>query len=162
MLRGVLLLFTVVFTATWSCSAASLTATEKQVLLDTHNAARRAVSPTASNMRVMRWDDGIAAFAQEYAERCKFDHSLDSERRSRTGFGAWVGENLYLTTARLSGASIGGAVTSWVNEKEHYNFATGACSSPPCGHYTQVGLRASERSCPVIIDCYWKSSDRTC
>ena len=147
MLRGVLFLLAAVFTATWSYSAASLTAMEKQVLLDTHNAARRAVSPTASNMRVMQWDNGIAAFAQEYAERCSFDHSSNSERISKTGFvGAWVGENLYLTSARLSGASIGGAVTSWVNEKEYYNFATGACSQEPCGHYTQVGLRPCERS----------------
>ena len=145
MSRGVLFLLAAVFTATWSCSDASLTATEKQVLLDTHNAARRAVSPTASNMRVMQWDNSIAAFAQEYAERCNFDHSSNSERISQTGFGgAWVGENLYLTTERLSGASIEQAVTSWVNEKEHYNFATGVCSMQPCGHYTQVGLRACE------------------
>ena len=145
--RGVLFLLAAVFTATWSSSDGSLTATEKQVLLDTHNAARRAASPTSSNMRVMQWDNSIAAFAQEYAERCNFDHSSDSERSSQTGFGgAWVGENLYLTTARLSGASIGQAVTSWVNEKEHYNFATGVCSREPCGHYTQVGLRACECS----------------
>ena len=139
--NSVLFLLTAVFATTWSSSEASLTAMEKQALLDTHNAARRDVSPTASNMRVMQWDDSIAAFAQEYAERCDFDHSSSSERSSRTGFGgAWVGENLYLTTARLSGASFRGAVDSWVAEKQYYNFATGACSMLPCGHYTQVSF----------------------
>lgn len=141
MLNGILFLFTVVCAATWSASAASLTDMEKQVLLDAHNAARRAVSPTASNMQVMQWDNNIAAFAQEYAERCDFDHSSNSERSSKTGFGSdWVGENLYLTTAQLSGTSIRGAVDSWVGEKQYYTFSTGACSKEPCGHYTQVGL----------------------
>src|SRR3990167_2315935 len=26
----------------------------------------------------------------------------------------------------------------WSNEKQFYNIATNGCSSPPCGHYTQV------------------------
>lgn len=135
--------------ATWpSLSLASLTAAEKQALLESHNAARRDVSPTASNMQLMQWDDSIAAFAQEYAERCDFDHSSSNERTTRTGFGGYVGENLYLTSARLSGSGIGDVVVGpWVREKEFYDFATNTCSQAPCGHYTQVSACTYNCSC---------------
>ena len=87
MLAKVIYLFVAAHCVTWPSLAVALTATEKQALLDAHNAARSAVSPTASNMQMMQWDDSIAAFAQEYAERCAFDHSTSGERSSSTGGG---------------------------------------------------------------------------
>ena len=57
----------------------------------------------------------------------------------------WIGENLYLTSGRLSGTPIGGAVVDpWVGEKAFYNFATNACSREPCGHYTQVSAHSGD------------------
>ena len=145
MLAKVIYLFVAAHCVTWPSLAVALTATEKQALLDAHNAARSAVSPTASNMQMMQWDDNIAAFAQEYAERCAFDHSTSGERSSSTGISGWIGENLYLTSGRLSGTPIGGAVVDpWVGEKAFYNFATNACSREPCGHYTQVSAYSSD------------------
>ena len=114
----------------------ALSQEEKESLLKAHNDARRSVVPTASDMLEMEWSHSIAAFAQEYAERCVFDHSSNSERVSASGSSyGWIGENLYLNSSNNIDASM--AVTSWDGEKTDYRYSDKSCSAV-CGHYTQV------------------------
>lgn len=96
-----------------------------------HNAARAAVK-----VKPLRWDSGIAAVAQDYANQlatgsCSLEHSS----------GAY-GENLALGSGDMSAAQ---AVSMWINEKSDYDYYSNSCHGSACGHYTQVVWRGSYR-----------------
>ncbi|MEJ1288045.1 FYVE RhoGEF and PH domain containing 2 [Cricetulus griseus] len=67
----------------------ALTEDEKQTMVELHNFYRAQVSPPASDMLQMRWDDDLAAFAKAYAEKCVWGHNKERGRR---------GENLFAIT----------------------------------------------------------------
>ena len=91
-------------------------------------------------MLEMKWSGSIAAFAQEYAERCVFRHSSNNERVNASGTSYdWIGENLYLTSANR--INVKRAVKSWIKEKINYSYSNNHCSGI-CGHYTQVYMHA--------------------
>ncbi|XP_013407813.1 cysteine-rich venom protein ophanin-like [Lingula anatina] len=107
---------------------------EKQQMLDRHNLKRSLVSPSATLMTRMMWDDELAAGAQAWANNCNFGHS-----------GGNYGENLYGSTAPPGATA---AVDSWDNEKQWYTLSSNTCNPPPgksCGHYTQVVWAASNK-----------------
>lgn len=105
---------------------AVLTEAEKATMLRLHNEARASVSPTATAMLKMYWDDDIAASAQQYADTCPGGHS---------GY-ANLGENLSWGAPSLAAAR---AVELWNNEIEFYTYSPNSCQSgEQCGHYTQV------------------------
>ncbi|XP_048780979.2 peptidase inhibitor R3HDML-like [Ostrea edulis] len=115
----------------------------QQEYLDAHNTARSIVSPTATNMRKMKWSDELAQVAQNYANKCIWGHNSarTSDTKALTSQFSYVGENLYVTSR--SSVLPSSAVESWDDEKSDYSYGTQACTGV-CGHYTQVVWANSE------------------
>ncbi|CAJ1055613.1 glioma pathogenesis-related protein 1 [Xyrichtys novacula] len=104
-----------------------------------HNRARSAVSPPASNMEYMTWDEDLAIIAKGWAENCVFEHNPRRSESTATS----VGENIW-TGYPPSSFETAGAIHSWDNEKEFYDYANNRCSKV-CGHYTQVVWASSNK-----------------
>ncbi|XP_061192284.1 GLIPR1-like protein 1 [Saccostrea echinata] len=121
-------------------STAALDASEIQEYVDAHNEFRRQTTPTAGNIRYMKWSDELAAVAASWAETCNWSHNPDRSSDSPS-FG-YVGENKYLTTSTAN--KIHRSVEYWWLENSKYDFDTQTCSSGICSHYTQVVWHDSE------------------
>uniref|UniRef100_A0A674INQ4 Cysteine rich secretory protein 2 n=1 Tax=Terrapene triunguis TaxID=2587831 RepID=A0A674INQ4_9SAUR len=101
-------------------------------IVDKHNALRRGVMPTASNMLRMEWSPAAAKNAKSWANQCTLSHSPPNRRTTTVG----CGENLYMSTAPNSWSD---AIQAWYSEVG--NFIYGIGSTTPgavIGHYTQV------------------------
>jgi len=93
------------------------------------------------------WDDGVAAYAREWAEYLRDNHACELQHRSWLGMAqAGYGENLY-------GASAWGmqlattpqqVVDAWWSEVADYDYASNTCTDV-CGHYTQLMWKGSIR-----------------
>ncbi|XP_062239146.1 glioma pathogenesis-related protein 1 [Platichthys flesus] len=101
-----------------------------------HNRARSSVSPPASYMLYMTWDEGLSLIAKEWAEHCVFQHNpkLNNDPSVHPTFSS-VGENIWTGSPSLF--DVTSAMKNWVDEKEHYDYQGNKCSLD-CGHYTQV------------------------
>jgi pathogenesis-related protein 1 len=102
-----------------------------------HNAVRAGVG-----VGPLQWDDALAATAQAWANTCTDIEAppglLDHNPNRSDGHPWYVGENIFASTGT---ATATGAVNSWANEAQYYNYATNTCTPPPngtCGHYTQI------------------------
>ncbi|KAL2084429.1 hypothetical protein ACEWY4_019947 [Coilia grayii] len=134
----------IVLAALWSltvlqmCTACSLTdvctenSTVQEEIVNVHNAFRRAVEPTASNMLKMSWNQTVADSAQQWVDKCELRHGPSS---SRLVGNYECGENLFKSTAVQSWTTV---ITAWNNEVQHYQYPTGSTNGQPIGHYTQV------------------------
>ncbi|XP_070785100.1 GLIPR1-like protein 1 [Enoplosus armatus] len=102
-----------------------------------HNTARSSVSPPASNMLYMTWDEGLAITARAWARRCVVEHNiyLNDVRRVHPTFSS-VGENIW-TGYPPSSFSVTQAIKRWVDEEQYYDYNSNRCTDV-CGHYTQV------------------------
>uniref|UniRef100_A0A668AMG5 GLI pathosis related 1 n=1 Tax=Myripristis murdjan TaxID=586833 RepID=A0A668AMG5_9TELE len=102
-----------------------------------HNKARSSVSPGASNMLYMTWDEGLAITARAWARNCLFEHNihLGEVHRMHPVFPS-VGENIWAAYPP-STFTVTSAINSWVNEKQYYSYNAKSCTNV-CGHYTQV------------------------
>jgi uncharacterized protein YkwD len=98
----------------------------KQAIVDRHNLYR------AQHCSVdLRWDEEIAATAQEWANRCIWDHDSTSP----------YGENI---AYRASNESALSPIDSWYGEVANYDFAAPGFSATS-SHFTQVVWNASTR-----------------
>ncbi|XP_053466921.1 cysteine-rich venom protein pseudechetoxin [Ictalurus furcatus] len=101
-------------------------------IVNVHNAFRRAVVPTASNMLKMNWSEEVATSAQDWANTCAMAHGPPSSRM----LGSYqMGENLFKSSELLPWTDV---VTAWHNEVANYNYPTGSANGKEIGHYTQV------------------------
>lgn len=102
-----------------------------------HNRARSSASPPASDMLYMTWDEGLAITARAWARHCVFEHNiyLKDVRRVHPTFSS-VGENIWAGYPP-SYFNVLGAIKSWVDEKQYYDYNSNVCTNV-CGHYTQV------------------------
>ncbi|KAF7486838.1 peptidase inhibitor 16 isoform X1 [Marmota monax] len=133
-LRALLLLPPLLLVATPD-PARALTKDEQRAMVELHNLYRAQVFPPASDMRRMRWDPELAAFAKAYAQQCVWGHNKERGRR---------GENLFAITDE--GLDVPLAMEEWHHEREHYNLSAAACTpGQMCGHYTQVVWGKTER-----------------
>ncbi|XP_053384400.1 cysteine-rich venom protein-like isoform X2 [Mercenaria mercenaria] len=125
-----------------SVTASGVSDENKQTILDAHNTARRSVSPTASNMMLMTWDDEIANTAQRWAENCVLGHDGSYDRYAYGRFS--VGQNLAMGQADWSSA-----IKAWEDEKDDYDFTTNRSpNGKEIGHYTQmVWAKSSKIGC---------------
>ncbi|XP_020026100.2 peptidase inhibitor 16 isoform X1 [Castor canadensis] len=115
--------------------ARALKEDEKLAMVELHNLYRSQVSPPASNMLRMRWDEELAAFAKAYAQKCVWGHNKERGRR---------GENLFAITDE--GMDVPLAMQEWYHEHQHYNLSAATCDpGQMCGHYTQVVWSKTER-----------------
>uniref|UniRef100_A0A668V9X5 SCP domain-containing protein n=1 Tax=Oreochromis aureus TaxID=47969 RepID=A0A668V9X5_OREAU len=102
-----------------------------------HNWARSSVSPPATDMLYMTWDEALAITAKAWAKRCIFDHNIylkDAPRVHPTY--SSVGENIW-TAYPPSQFNTARAIKSWVDEVNNYSYQNNSCNHV-CGHYTQV------------------------
>jgi hypothetical protein len=81
----------------------------------------------------VRWNEDLAAGAQEYADTCPSGHSSNEYRQDVGGFNQ-VGENLYSGTDVLNGIAL------FADERLLYEFGTviEEDTFTPIGHYTQM------------------------
>ena len=142
-----------------------LTAAQVNEILKAHNDARRRVSPSASEMPLLAWNEQLAAFAVTSLSGCPgMVHTSSAQRSNLAGF-SYVGENL-AAGSNLTPGSGGGAaaVVMWDEEKKDYTLSTQACTpNAMCGHYTQVVWAKSTQvgcayqSCPSLsYKHYWQ------
>ncbi|XP_057845629.2 pathogenesis-related protein 1B [Cryptomeria japonica] len=108
--------------------------------LDPHNRARSQVG-----VGPLVWDNTLAAYAQNYANKRKADCAL---RHS----GGPYGENLFWGSGREYTPA--DAVRSWVDEKKYYNYNSNSCApGQQCGHYTQVVWRNTKKVGCARVKC---------
>ncbi|XP_019647147.1 PREDICTED: uncharacterized protein LOC109487580 [Branchiostoma belcheri] len=117
-------------------AAPALTREEIGIIVDKHNELRKGADPPASNMEYMSWHEELAGMAQQWSEKCTWEHG--QPHRDRPPF-SWVGQNLWLGTTWTQGSSIRGAIQAWFNEISNYDYDNASCAHDKvCGHYTQL------------------------
>ncbi|KAE8139845.1 CAP domain-containing protein [Aspergillus pseudotamarii] len=108
----------------FSGAQATFTEADKQRAVSLHNNHRSSVMPSASNMKSIEWDEGLATAAQQLADSCKFEHNR-------------AGQNIYEGSDATD--LLKQAIEAWHNEQKDYNYDSNTCSpNAVCGHYTQV------------------------
>nr|XP_003404193.2 cysteine-rich secretory protein 3-like [Loxodonta africana] len=116
----------------------TLTQVQREIV-DKHNELRRAVSPEASDMLKMGWDNEAAKNAQNWANKCIYEHSDKKDRRTNTS----CGENLFMSSAPTSWSY---GIQSWYDESSDFVYGAGPTSpNAVIGHYTQVVWSTSFR-----------------
>ncbi|OWK15652.1 CRISPLD2 [Cervus elaphus hippelaphus] len=113
---------------------------DQEEILMLHNKLRGQVSPPASNMEYMTWDEELEKSAAAWAQECVWEHGP-------TGLLVSIGQNLAVHWGRYR--SPGFHVQSWYDEVKDYTYpyphecnpwCPERCSGPMCTHYTQVRL----------------------
>uniref|UniRef100_A0A671VSM2 Cysteine rich secretory protein 3 n=1 Tax=Sparus aurata TaxID=8175 RepID=A0A671VSM2_SPAAU len=103
-----------------------VSSSDKTAIVNKHNALRRGVQPTASNMLEMKWSNEAAANAQEWANTCSMNHSPAT---------SGCGENLYMSSYKNTWSN---AIQSWYDEVVDFQYGVGSTNGGVVGHYTQV------------------------
>ncbi|KFP74139.1 Cysteine-rich secretory protein 2, partial [Acanthisitta chloris] len=107
-------------------------ADQQKLIVDRHNALRRSVQPTASNMMKMEWSPLAAKNAQKWANQCTLGHSPPNQRTTDV----LCGENLFMSSAPFSWSNV---LQAWYDEKKNFKYGTGAkTKGAVIGHYTQL------------------------
>ncbi|XP_070768808.1 cysteine-rich venom protein ENH1 [Enoplosus armatus] len=115
-------------------------------IVDQHNAFRRAVQPTASNMLKMNYSEEVAASAQTWVDNCVLAHGAPSTRMLN---GYELGENLFYSSSPYSWTDV---INAWHSEVSRYQYPYGSTNGQPIGHYTQVVWNSSYRvGCAVKL-----------
>ncbi|XP_059139119.1 cysteine-rich venom protein Mr30-like [Physella acuta] len=119
-------------------NSTALTAAEKTQIVDLHNTLRGQVTPAATDMLKLTWDDELAMLAQHWSDACRKDASgnyyHDSLRYIPGSLS--VGQNM-----AWGHASFSDAINDWNSEKSNYVYGTELSSfdpNKPVGHYTQL------------------------
>uniref|UniRef100_A0A8C2X161 ShKT domain-containing protein n=1 Tax=Cyclopterus lumpus TaxID=8103 RepID=A0A8C2X161_CYCLU len=127
-----------VFVYLESSTNLSTLATDPRDIVNKHNALRRGVRPTASNMLEMSWSNEAAANAQRWANTCSMKHSPDT---------SGCGENLYMSSFKNTWSN---AVQSWYDEVKDWRYGVGSTNGGIVGHFTQiVWYRSNKVGCAV-------------
>jgi DHA1 family inner membrane transport protein len=105
-----------------------------QEALSAHNAlrAKHGVPP-------LSWSGSLAATAQDWANRCVFEHSNNGGENLATG-----------TTGAYSQAQF---VRDWYSEIASYDFASGTSKGGDIGHFTQVVWKSTTQVGCGIASC---------
>jgi hypothetical protein len=107
------------------CSAAKLTQSQINAVIDAHNNYRK--TEGSSNMNKIKWSEELASHASDWADACTFEHSVVKG----------TGQNMALSSSNAT--NVLSLVKAWFNEKAGYDFPNAQCTpGAVCGHYTQV------------------------
>ncbi|KAG7222715.1 hypothetical protein INR49_026324, partial [Caranx melampygus] len=121
---------------------------EQSEIVDKHNALRRGVSPTASNMLKMSWNSEAEANAQRWANTCAMNHSPASSRKISSQ--VQTNEIMWRLAAIYGTRPWSEAIQSWYNEVRDYRYGVGAVNGGVIGHYTQlVWYRSNQIGCAM-------------
>ncbi|XP_046371671.2 cysteine-rich venom protein ophanin-like isoform X1 [Haliotis rufescens] len=111
-------------------SESGISDADKTLIVTQHNSHRNSVTPQATNMLKMSWDDEIASIAQHWAEACLLKHDSNDQRAIPGSMN--VGQNIASGTQNWTHA-----VTLWHDEVDDFTFG-GNNSFGSVGHYTQL------------------------
>jgi len=141
---------------------------ERQDIVELHNKERQAIG--GSNVMEITWDDDLASWAQQYADKCVIDEDgLAAHGDTELPDGREVGQNLVWgdETNLLKKAE------GWANEKKIYNVRTGRCNRgwKKCAHYSQMVWHSTNKigcgfaNCPglgnhLVCDYYPGGNER--
>ncbi|GCC26362.1 hypothetical protein chiPu_0004778 [Chiloscyllium punctatum] len=123
----------------------SITDLDRQVILDLHNKLRSQVSPSASNMEYMTWDDELERSSEDWALGCQWEHGPAYLLPS-------IGQNLGAHWGRYRPPTF--HVQAWYDEVRDYMYpypqecnpwCPYRCVGPVCTHYTQVVWATSNK-----------------
>ncbi|KAL8565024.1 hypothetical protein ACOMHN_003400 [Nucella lapillus] len=118
----------------------SLSTKQKKDIVNQHNLYRSRVSPTASNMQVMVWDDSLATIAGKWSRFCQLGHDKGADRLSPDLPEVYIGQN-----AAYGYRTWHGAIKGWHNEVSNFKYGNGSIDNAVVGHYTQVVAWRSAR-----------------
>lgn len=115
----------------------------QQELLDTHNDVRANAQPTPDPaLPTMSWSESAASLAQDWANRCVFEHRQPNE----------LGENLALFSQLDVPPK--DVVDLWAAEDADFDYANNDCAAgKQCGHYTQIVWRDSTSVGCGVANC---------
>ncbi|XP_041071607.1 glioma pathogenesis-related protein 1-like [Carcharodon carcharias] len=123
-----------------------------QDCVNQHNKFRSEVSPPATNMFAMTWDEALAKSAKAWSRTCMFKHNPSLKKKGTvhpTFFP--IGENIYISTGRFN---VKTAIKRWNDEVFDYDYNTNTCKpKKPCGHYTQLAWAKSYKVGCAVSDC---------
>ncbi|KAJ8733235.1 hypothetical protein PYW08_001533 [Mythimna loreyi] len=135
-------------TCAYSDNVLPLSCDQIRELVDGHNSRRLRVAqgkvagqPAAKEMKMMVWDEEIAAKASKWAEKHEFNHNPDTNLQSSR---FTTGENLYWysTTDSTAVPELDLVIESWFQEHANYTFGplkpSDFKTNYHIGHYTQV------------------------
>ncbi|KAK7483744.1 hypothetical protein BaRGS_00024960 [Batillaria attramentaria] len=122
--------------------------TVRHGIVKQHNRYRSRVSPTASNMQKMVWDDSLAKIAAKWARQCRRGHDKGDSRRSPDLPGVYVGQN-----AAYGYRNWQTAIEAWHDEVSDFQYGKGAINDSVVGHYTQIVAWRSARVGCGQADC---------
>ncbi|XP_021893181.1 pathogenesis-related protein PR-1-like [Carica papaya] len=126
--------------ATTTTSTATSYLSQRNQFLGPQNAARYALK-----MRPLAWDAKLAYYAQQYANRRRYDCAL---RHSDGPYG----ENIFWGSG--TGWTPAEAATAWVAEKKWYSHWSNSCAGgQQCGHYTQIVWSKTRRIGCARVTC---------
>ncbi|XP_046581659.1 cysteine-rich venom protein kaouthin-2-like [Haliotis rubra] len=112
-------------------SHSGVSADEKMQIVDLHNGYRNNVTPPASNMLKLSWDDQIAEIAQRWADVCTLNHDENLQRSIPGSMN--LGQNL-----ATNPTSWKRAVDLWYEEEKDFTYGGPGNVFGNIGHYTQV------------------------
>ncbi|XP_067654549.1 cysteine-rich venom protein TEL1-like isoform X2 [Haliotis asinina] len=112
-------------------SNSGVSAEEKMQIVDLHNGYRNNVTPPASNMLKLSWDDQIAEIAQRWADVCTLNHDGNNERSIPGSMN--LGQNI-----ATDPKSWKEAVDLWQQEVKDFTYGGPGNEFGKIGHYTQV------------------------
>ncbi|KAJ6659631.1 hypothetical protein lerEdw1_018600 [Lerista edwardsae] len=106
---------------------------QKKEIVDKHNAIRRGVTPTASNMQKMVWSEKASQSAKKWATKCK---PGTSPKEERTVKGVYCGENSVESGFPWAWPA---AIDMWASAKSNFVYGIGALNpSQGIDVYTQL------------------------
>ena len=116
------------------------------VILTAHNLARRAVYPLAQEMPMLTWDQTLADYSQEYADKCKgYKVSPYEERMDPERFGVWyVGQSIMQVkdlprpTLAQAAAGVQEMLAGQIDWTFPQTCGNGTTYSGACTRYTQM------------------------
>lgn len=138
-----------------------ITTAQINAILKAHNDMRRTVKPYAAYMPMLKWDQNLANYAQNYINTCPgLVHSPSATRMDARRFGFWyVGENMAAGLEMNGNGNVNAganAVKLWIDEKKYYDHASDSCiGGEECRHYTQVVWADTTH-----VGCGWASCPR--
>ncbi|XP_062971927.1 cysteine-rich venom protein triflin-like [Elgaria multicarinata webbii] len=118
---------------------------KQKEILDNHNAIRRDVQPSASNMLKMTWSDKAKESAEKWAKKCIPKSSPSAER---TVDGVICSDNILQSTYSASWSEV---IQVWQSKKSNFEYGLGAINAKRDVYsYTQlIWYKSHEVGCAL-------------
>ena len=139
-----------------------LTQDDKDALVNAQNLRRASVVPKPSNMKMVSWDESLAASAAVHAKRCQFAHSTPDQLYHPV-YKHQIGENLavFRGPSKFVNDLFVWIVDGFYEERKYYDYESSSCTAE-CGHYEVLVHAEQERmgcavsTCSSVVDAFKK------